>query len=593
MPISFNKKESLYLLAFIGLGGCVYLNSLRGLFIVDDVYTVVWNFPLRNLSNIGQIVGQNLFAAAGRESSYFRPLTQLSFGLDFYLWGLNPIGYKLTSLVLHLGNAILLFYLAKRVLPLTQSALVSLFFIVHPVNMQAIAYISSRSDPLFFFFTVLTVHIWINEKRSLRPFCLLTFLLGLFSKEPAVVMLPLILLTDLTRCESWNEVKSRLRSNCPWYIGLGGVLFAYLALRLWVLGYPLLMGAGQEGLTVSQRLLLAGTLLGKHLILLLLPLDLAFVHVVSLSLDPFAPVFLGSLLLVIGLGYLALKLWKIERAIAFGLGWFLIAIFPVLNLTLLNLPLMESWLYLPEVGLFILMVALFRLLVKPRALRILMACVVLSLLTMRAIVRSADWGNPVRLFEKNIQLYPASPIAWSGLAQAYSGAGRDKESLEAFKKALSLGPEFWTPHYALGIHYFSVEEYDRAEKEFLLAATLNPKVAWPHYSLGISHFRSGLWKEAQEEFMKASLSKPHIPMLYHLMGSTYLAVGERALAEEAFQKALKETPGKNQYHAGIHTELGGLLLGSGLMEDAKRELVLVLRFDPKNKEAREKLDSLE
>lgn len=593
MPISFEKKESLYLLAFIGLGGCVYLNSLRGPFIVDDVYTVVWNFPLRNLFNIGQIVKQNLFAAAGRESSYFRPLTQLSFGLDFYLWGLNPIGYKLTSLVLHLSNAILLFYLVKRVLPLTQSALVSLFFIVHPVNMQAIAYISSRSDPLFFFFTVLTVHIWIKYKRSLRPFCLLTFLLGLFSKETAVVMLPLIFLTDLTRCGSWNEVKSRLRSNCPWYIGLGAVLFAYLALRLWVLGYPLLMGADQGGLTVSQRLLLSGTLLGKHLILLLLPLDLAFVHVVSLSLDPFAPAFLGPLLLVIGLSYLALKLWKMERAIALGLAWFLIAIFPVLNLTPLNLPLMESWLYLPQVGFFILVVALFSLILKSRRVRILIACIVLLLLTMRAIVRSADWGNPVRLFEKNIQLYPASPIAWSGLAQAYSGAGRDKESLEAFKKTLSLGPEFWTPHYALGIHYFSVEEYERAEKEFLLAAALNPKVAWPHYSLGISYFRSGLWGKAQEEFIKASLGRPHIPMLYHPLGSTYLAMGERGLAEEAFQRALMESPGNREYHAGVHTDLGGLLKGKGLLDDAKREFELALRFDPTNKEARKKLDSLE
>ncbi len=591
MP-SVTKKEGLLLLGLLGLGAWLYFSSLRGPFIVDDIYTIVLNFPLRHLAQAGEMMRQNLFAAIGVESTYFRPLTQLSFALDFYFWGLNPIGYRLTSLALHLSNGILLFHLVKRFLTPARSAFVTSVFLAHPVNMQAIAYISSRSDPLFFFFTILTLYIWLNEKRSLRPFCLLTFLLGLFAKEPAVVTLPLILLADLTRCESWNEVKNRLRSNWPWYIGLGAVLFAYLALRLWVLGYPLLMGAGQEGLTVSQRLLLAGTLLGRHLILLLFPLNLAFVHVVSLSLDPFAPEFLGPLLFVIGLGYLALKLWKKERAIAFGLGWFLIAIFPVLNLTPLNLPLMESWLYLPQVGLFVLLAALFCLIVKLRALRILLACVVLSLLTMRAIVRSADWGNPVRLFEKNVQLYSGSPIAWSGLAAAYSGAGRDKESLEALNRTASLGPEYWMPHNALGTRSFFAGKYDQAEKEFLVATALDPTIAWPHYSLGILYFSSGLWKKAEEELMKASLTKPHIPMIDHLIGSTHLALGEKDLAEKTFQKALKEYPGRSNYHAGIHTELAGLLFGKGLKEDARRELALALRFDPTNKEAKEKMVSI-
>ncbi len=560
---------------------------------MDDVYTVVWNFPLRDLSNIGQVMGQNLFAAAGKESSYFRPLTQFSFGLDFYLWGLNPLGYRLTNLALHLGNAVLVFYLVKSFLPLTQSALVSLIFMIHPVNMQAIAYISSRSDPLFFFFTVLTIYLWMTEKSSWRFFCLPSFLLGLFSKEPAVVTLGLIPLADLSRCASWKEVKNRLRGNWAWYIGFGGVLSAYLILRLWILGYPLLMETGMGDLTLTERLFLAVTLLGRHLTLLLLPVNLAFVHVVFLSLDPFAPEILAPFLLLITLVYLAVKLWKKEKAIAFGLGWFLIAIFPVLNLTPLNLPLMESWLYLPEVGFFILMVSLFSLLVKAKSLRIVAACVIVSLLAMRAVVRSADWGNPIRLFEKNVRLYPASPIAWASLAMLYKEVGRDKEGRDALKKAISLGPDvFWMPHNALGIFYFSAGEYDQAEKEFSLAIALNPDVAWPYYLLGISYFSSGLWEKAQEEFMKASRGKPRIPMLDHLIGSTYLALGKGGLAEESFQKALEDSPGRNYYHASIHTNLGGLLKGRGLLKEAKREFELALRFDPRSKEAKEKLAAL-
>ena len=574
------------------MGVWVYLNSLRGPFIVDDLYTIAWNFPLRNLSQIGKIAQQNLFVGLGIDSSYFRPLTQLSFALDFYVWGLNPVGFRLTGLALHLANAVLIFFLFRTFLSPSRSALVSLIFVVHPVNTQAIAYISSRSDPLFFFFTALTIYLWVTDKSTLRPFCLLFFLLGLLSKEPAVVTLPLILLTDLTRCESRNEIEGRLRSNWHWYIAFAGVLGAYLVLRLWVLDYPLLMKTELTGLTIPHRLFLASTLLGKHFVLLFFPLNLAFVHVVSLTLDPFAPLVLGPLLALIGLTYLALRLWKRERAIALGLGWFIISIFPALNFSPLNLPLMESWLYLPGVGLFIMMVSLGGLLVKPKGLRLFAACVIVFLLTMRSIVRSADWGNPVRLFEKNVQLYPGSDIAWSALAQAYSGTGREKESLEAIKRATEIRPDKWTSHYSLGLNYFLSDEDDKAEQAFLQAIVQHPDIAWPHYALGISYFRSGLWEKAREEFMKADRSKLHIPMLYHVIGSTYLALDKKELAEQAFQNALKEFPGKRKYHAGIHDGLGGLLIRKKRLEDAKREFNLALRFDPENKEAKEKLASL-
>jgi len=589
---AFIKKEGLFLLGLLALGILAYKNSLRGPLIGDDQYTVVWNFAIRDLSQIGKIMTQNLFAAAGTDTAYFRPITQLSFALDFNLWGFNPIGYRLTSLVIHMGNALLVYRLAQRLLPSVQSLLVSSVFIVHPVNMQAIAYISSRSDPLFFFFTLLSVKLWLTEKGLSRPFCLLSFLLGLLSKETAVVTLPLILLMDLARSESYAGAKRRLQDNRLWYIGLAGILSAYLALRVWILGYPLLMETGQVDFTLAQRLMLALSLLGRHLILLLFPVNLAFIHMVVPPHDFFAPQVLGPLLTVIGLGYLALKLWKIERAVALGLAWFFIADVPALNLTLLNLPLMESWLYLPGVGLFIFLVSLGGLAVRHKAIRILAACMTVILLTMRATVRSADWGSPVRLFEKNVQLYPGSDIAWSSLASAYVDAGRDKEAFEAARKVVELRPDLWTSHFGLGLRYFWADEDRGAEQSFLTASKLNPYVAWPRYLLGITYFRSGRWEKAREEFIKTSLGEPHIPMLYHLIGSCYLALGERGLAEEAFQRALQEYPRKKDFHSNIHTDLGGSLKKRGLLAVAKQEYELALRFDPENKEAMEKLASL-
>ncbi|MFQ5902749.1 MAG: tetratricopeptide repeat protein [Candidatus Binatia bacterium] len=578
----------------LGIGIWVYRNSLRAPFLFDDYFTIARNFPLRDLSRIGETVRQNLFAAAGQATSaYFRPLTQLTFALDYQLWGLTPAGYRLTNITLHLINAVLVFLLVQRWFSLGAASLVSLLFVVHPVNLQAIVYISSRSDPLFFFFSVLTVYLWMTDKTTLRPFCLLSFLLAIFSKEPAVVTPALVLLADLARSQSLAEAKGTLSRTWPWYLGFALVFLLYLAIRVWFLSYPLLMEKGGGFLTAGERLPLASKLLGNYLLLLYFPVNLAFEHTVSPTKGILDGEVIAPVLVIILMGYLGAKLWHRDKAILLGLGWFLIGISPVLNLTLLNLPMMESWLYLPEIGLLLMTVALGRMIPAGKGLRVVVSCLVVLLLSMRTVVRGADWGDPIRLFEKNVSLYPNAYLAWSGLSEAYRLAGRKNDSFEALKKAENLRPRRWTVHLSLALYYFNNNDDDKARKEMLTALRLKPDSAWAYYFLGILNFRSGQWPEALEAFKKALSGRPHIPMLYHVIGSTQLALGKNKAAEGAFHRALQDSPSHRQYHGGIHIELGRLLKKRGDMQGAKREFELALRFHPESRLAKEELASLQ
>jgi len=238
------------------------------------------------------------------------------------------------------------------------------------------------------------------------------------------------------------------------------------------------------------------------------------------------------------------------------------------------------------------MVALGRLVLTRKGLRIAASCLVVSLFSMRTVVRSADWRDPIRLFEKNVKLYPNAYLAWSGLSGAYSNAGRKDDSFEALKKAQKIRPGRWQIHLNLASHYFQNDEDDKARDELLAAIRLKPDSAWAHYSLGILNFRSGQWAEALDAFKGALSGRPRIPMLYHVIGSTHLALGRNEAAEEAFQKALQDISSDQGYHAGIHVELGTLLKERGDLQGARREFELALRFDPESKQAHKELEKL-
>jgi tetratricopeptide (TPR) repeat protein len=206
----------------LALAGCLFL-------VIETfaVYSPTLHYPFLNYDD-QDYVTENTHVQAGltantiawaftaTEADNWHPLTWLSHALDCQLYGLNPSGHHLTSVLLHLLNVILLFLiLARSTGSAGRSLLVAALFALHPLNVESVAWVAERKNVLstLFFLLALGVYGWYAMKPNLKRYLGVAalFVLGLASK-PIVITLPFVfLLLDfwpLQRIQDWGEPTS-------------------------------------------------------------------------------------------------------------------------------------------------------------------------------------------------------------------------------------------------------------------------------------------------------------------------------------------------------------------------------------------------
>ena len=240
-----------------------------GSHLLGDDFALLYSNRITDLSQLWQVfLQQSTSLAAG---GTYRPLTEVSIGVDYLVWGQDAFGYHLINLFWHVLNS-LLCYLFVRVLvpPRPVVALTAaVLFAVHPVHGDAIFWISARSDLLCTAFYLLSMILFVRgagpQRRRVPTFgSLLAFVLALLSKEVALSLPFLVVLLDLA-APSTEGFGRRFRVHLPRYLIYLAVAAAYLALRWLVL--PSLGRAQFPG--VTQALLN----LGLYVKLLMLPLE--------------------------------------------------------------------------------------------------------------------------------------------------------------------------------------------------------------------------------------------------------------------------------------------------------------------------------
>src|SRR3989338_4946651 len=225
---NFLKKKEIWLpvAALILLGGFIYaFNLSNGLFWDDDEW-IVNNIFVHDISwdNIKFWFGHNTLAGVGLKSNYYRPFLFFTFALNYILAGVKPLIYHLTSNAIHIFNAVLVFWLIRKAFSRLDrqskdlysysskrsglmAFLTALFFLIHPLQTEAVTYISGRGDVLAAMFMLLAL-ILFYKAETLKPtrsdlnptrvgpyrfFSLIFLVLGLFSRETGIVF-PLLAL---------------------------------------------------------------------------------------------------------------------------------------------------------------------------------------------------------------------------------------------------------------------------------------------------------------------------------------------------------------------------------------------------------------
>ncbi|MCJ7514337.1 MAG: hypothetical protein MUO23_15400, partial [Anaerolineales bacterium] len=234
-------------LSLVALSLGVYGSLLTGFFSGTDTFSLIETGRVQTLRDLAQILGRPLMAGTGFTSiaRYYRPVSSLSFGADYSIWGLEPAGFFLTNLLLHAANTLMLFYLLRvqgrlRLFPAWLGAAI---FLVHPVMVDVVPVISRRQDMLALFLGLLALTAYRQKIRRMPRGQVLgmlsvgLFALAVLAKEIAAVFLILIpagrwLFLPGDSRPTRRDFRQAVRDALPY----AGALALLLALRMVVLG---------------------------------------------------------------------------------------------------------------------------------------------------------------------------------------------------------------------------------------------------------------------------------------------------------------------------------------------------------------------
>ena len=224
---------SIILIALVGFA--VYANSLNGAFIWDDGHLVEDNLYIRDWAMVPRFFTEGMAAGSDAPTlySFYRPLQLISYTLDHSVWSLDPRGYHLTNVILHILAALSVFWLVRVLFHDLRLALfTSLLFVVHPVHTEAVSYISGRAEPLvvIFLMTSFVYHIKTLTQGKPRHYLLMIscYILAVLSKELSLVFPFLLLLYHYTfrRPVRWKA-----------YLPILAIAFSYVTARYTVLSF--------------------------------------------------------------------------------------------------------------------------------------------------------------------------------------------------------------------------------------------------------------------------------------------------------------------------------------------------------------------
>ncbi|MFZ5933038.1 MAG: tetratricopeptide repeat protein [Patescibacteria group bacterium] len=545
-----------YIILIICIGFVLYLNSLWNPFIWDD-YIIIVDNPLIKTWNFSQFfsikgpVGSNLLIG------WYRPLLLISYSLDYHFWGLNPFGFHLINLLIHITSGVLVYKIGQRLTPNKFICfLASLFFIIHPIQTEAVSYISGRGD--LFLVLSLLLSIWFleksyvskekNKKNRFYAFSIISFTGGLLSKETAIifpVLVSLFFFSFLEEKISKISTKRFLFITLPYFL----ITFTYGFIQL-INSKNWLTVSGNADIYKSSILSRSVMFLKAFYVYvetLIFPLDLHYRTETILDDSISDPRVLISAVILSLFLFTIIKFWKKKRIISFGLTWFLISLIPVSNIFIpLNFIIGLRWLYLGLIGFFIACASLFGELFNflengffKKAL-ISLLIIYLVFLSLLSIKRNFMWGNPITFFKQILKYDPSNYKIHLELGVEYVTLGNTEEAVREFNTSITLNPFPPNAYFNLGLLYKNNKDYENAIKYFEIAANKNFVTAYTELASIYAGRKD--YNKALGYLYRLSSILPNSWKVYSQMGDVFFLKGDYENAELMWTRALTISP---------------------------------------------------
>jgi len=547
------------------------------------------------------------------------PLTWMTFGLDHLVWGMNPAGYHLTSLLLHSANAVLCYALALGLLRAAMTGVTgatlrsgavaaALFFAVHPLRVESVAWATERRDVLSGFFFLLTLLAYLRASASegsarwrWLASSVACAVLALLSKAIVVGLPVILILLDVYplrrlgwRPREWVTPRGRavLAEKIPYVmlaiVGSAVALHAQSSLIV-----PL--EAPSPLLRIEYVLYSLGFYVWKTVI----PSALSPLYELAPRVDPRELRFIVSSIAVLAVSVALLffrRRWPAGLAV-----WVAYAamVAPVSGLfqSSARLLVADRYSYLPCIGLAILfgagVCALVRALTmgngstrwlgRAGAGAVVGWIVVLGALTWRQV---GVWHDPGTLWTHVLAVDPRSSVAHNNLGYFLKETGRLSEAAAHAEEALRINPSFVEADVNLGDVRVRQGNLDGAAARYRDALRLRPDFAAAHNGLGIALHGLGRPGEAIQEFQAATALVPDFAEAHYNLANALMRLDRWDEATAHFRAALQTRPD----YAEAHNNLGAILLSRQQVDEAIAHFQRALEIDPTYRKARNNLD---
>ncbi len=560
-----SRKTLFSILLIAGAALAVYGSILGHSFVYDDLLVVGENSAIRQMRDLPALFGADYFRRFGEYS--YRPVTTLTYFFDYRLWRLKPAGYHLTNLILHALNGVLVYLFLMRILGKRRTALLaSLFFVVHPVNSEAVNAVGYREDLAALFFCLLSFLFYLRiafpggpGRRRPEILCLFFFFLALFAKETALVLPLLFLLYEVVLVRpGQSSARFASRRGTPvFYAGMLFVLGFYCVVRFVLL--PGLTDSSFQPPSFYPRMLRTVRVIWYYFQLLIFPRRLSAEYLFPVP-DSFPEpgVIAGAVLLPALAAVMMLSRRRLP-GVSFGIGWFLLALLPVADIVPLLNPVAERYLYFPSVGFLLSAAVLLEWLYErqrygARPFVTILAVLLLVAYSGRTVTRNRDWKDPLVFCRATVAGCPESARFQNNLGYVCKTLGKYEEALAALQKAAALKPEDAEIQNNLGGVYRELGRSREAIAAFSKSIAAAPDYAPGYFNLGNVYFELGKNEEAIAQFRKAIALNPEwTAEAYNSLGSALSAAGRKEEAAEAYRRAIALDPGYDAayYNLGI------------------------------------------
>ncbi len=535
-------------IALIAVLACiVYLPSINGDFILDDDVYVTNNQIIKSSDGLYR------FWFTTEPIDYW-PVTNTMFWIEWRVWGMNPAGYRVVNLILHVVETLLIWFILRK-LSIPGAFLAAMIFAVHPVNVQTIAWIAQLKNVLCMLFFLLLILCYLQaetqpsslkNRKILRGvdywygLSLVLFILAILSKG-SVVILPVMLLGII-----WWRRKSIITWDV---VGLAPFFLAsvgFTMVNMWFQTHGVEEVLRKAGFL--ERLLGAGSVVWFYLYKALLPINLSFIYP-QWNIQVNNP--LWWLPLLATLAFTAMLWWyrnSWSRPFLIAWGFFCVALVPVMGFTYVGFMqfslVSDHYQHIAIIGVIALVAAGFGLWRQRARGKMQGAAISVAILAMVALAFLTWQQN--RIYRYALTLYRATlkknPNCWAienNLSTILIKMGQFEDAIAHCEHAIRVKSDYDNAYNNLGLALDNVGQTDKAMENYKHALSLNPNFAQAHYNLGIVLFKMGRVPKAIESYEQAIRIKPDYAAAHNNLAIALVKIGRNQEAIDHFEQALR------------------------------------------------------